>query len=142
MVLSRSLASLRCLGLTLGLLASGCGDEVTPPPTLPVGEPFKLSELTWNGRKLDLGRITAVAEIYDDSYFSGGGAGYSDYLAEGEMLKQRGRMYAGTKPGKSKQWPGLYASRLRPMPVCPSTSLRAGPCFCSYSCARARILFP
>lgn len=35
-----------------------------------------------------------VAEIYDDSYFSGGGAGYADYLAEGEMLKERGRMYA------------------------------------------------
>lgn len=67
MVLSRTLASLRCLGLALGLLASGCGDEVTPPPTLPEGEPFKLSELTWNGRKLDLGRITAVAEIYDDT---------------------------------------------------------------------------
>ena len=37
---------------------------------------------------------THVAEIYDDSYFSGGGAGYSDYLAEAEMLKNRGRMYA------------------------------------------------
>lgn len=35
-----------------------------------------------------------VAAIYDDSYFAGGGAGYSDYLAEGEMLKNRGRMYA------------------------------------------------
>ncbi len=35
-----------------------------------------------------------VAEIYDDSYFSGGGAGYADYLAESEMLKNRGRMYA------------------------------------------------
>ena len=37
---------------------------------------------------------THVAEIYDDSYFSGGGAGYSDYLTEAEMLKNRGRMYA------------------------------------------------
>lgn len=35
-----------------------------------------------------------VAEIYDDSYFSGGGAGYADYLAEGEMLRKRGQMYA------------------------------------------------
>lgn len=35
-----------------------------------------------------------VAEIYDDSYFSGGGAGYADYSAEGEMLKKHGRMYA------------------------------------------------
>jgi SAM-dependent methyltransferase len=38
---------------------------------------------------------THVAEIYDDSYFSGGGAGYSDYPAEAEMLKKRGQMYAG-----------------------------------------------
>ncbi|HLM00561.1 MAG TPA: class I SAM-dependent methyltransferase [Pyrinomonadaceae bacterium] len=35
-----------------------------------------------------------VSEIYDDSYFNGGGAGYSDYLAEGEMLRRRGRDYA------------------------------------------------
>lgn len=35
-----------------------------------------------------------VAEIYDDSYFNGGGAGYSDYSAESEMLIKRGRMYA------------------------------------------------
>jgi SAM-dependent methyltransferase len=35
-----------------------------------------------------------VSEIYADSYFSGGGAGYSDYLADGEMLKLRGQMYA------------------------------------------------
>jgi SAM-dependent methyltransferase len=36
-----------------------------------------------------------VAAVYDDSYFNGGGAGYSDYLAEGEMLRRRGQMYAG-----------------------------------------------
>jgi len=35
-----------------------------------------------------------VAETYNDEYFSGGGAGYSDYLQEGEMLKTRGAMYA------------------------------------------------
>jgi SAM-dependent methyltransferase len=35
-----------------------------------------------------------VSAVYDDSYFTGGGAGYTDYLAEGEMLRQRGRMYA------------------------------------------------
>lgn len=35
-----------------------------------------------------------VAKIYDDSYFNGGGAGYSDYAADGEMLLVRGRMYA------------------------------------------------
>lgn len=37
---------------------------------------------------------THVAAVYDDSYFAGGGAGYADYLAEGEMLRRRGRMYA------------------------------------------------
>jgi SAM-dependent methyltransferase len=35
-----------------------------------------------------------VAEIYDDSYFNGGAAGYSDYLAGSEMLVNRGEMYA------------------------------------------------
>lgn len=46
-----------------------------------------------------------VAETYGDEYFSGGGAGYADYLAEGEMLRSRGRDYAKrlskfTQPGK------------------------------------------
>lgn len=35
-----------------------------------------------------------VSAIYDDSYFNGGGAGYTDYFAEGEMLRNRGQMYA------------------------------------------------
>lgn len=35
-----------------------------------------------------------VSSIYDDSYFNGGGAGYTDYFAEGEMLRKRGQMYA------------------------------------------------
>lgn len=35
-----------------------------------------------------------AATVYDDAYFTGGGAGYDDYLAEGEMLSQRGRDYA------------------------------------------------
>lgn len=35
-----------------------------------------------------------VLENYTDEYFTGGGAGYADYLAEGEMLRSRGRMYA------------------------------------------------
>src|SRR4051794_15937989 len=35
-----------------------------------------------------------VAAVYDDSYFNGGGAGYSDYLIEGEMLRKRGQIYA------------------------------------------------
>ncbi len=48
---------------------------------------------------------THVAEQYDDSYFNGGGAGYSDYSAESEMLRARGKMYADkiasfTNPGK------------------------------------------
>jgi SAM-dependent methyltransferase len=34
-----------------------------------------------------------VAQIYGDAYFTEGGAGYLDYLAEGEMLRQRGRKY-------------------------------------------------
>jgi SAM-dependent methyltransferase len=35
-----------------------------------------------------------VAEVYGDDYFSGGGAGYADYLGEAEMLSSRGAMYA------------------------------------------------
>ena len=35
-----------------------------------------------------------VAEVYSDEYFNGGGAGYSDYLIEAEMLRKRGQMYA------------------------------------------------
>ncbi|NNE65549.1 MAG: class I SAM-dependent methyltransferase [Pyrinomonadaceae bacterium] len=35
-----------------------------------------------------------VSEVYGDTYFYGGGAGYSDYLAEEEMLKARGIEYA------------------------------------------------
>ncbi len=46
-----------------------------------------------------------VAEVYGDSYFSGGGAGYADYLAEGEMLNLRGRMYAA-KIAKLRSEPG------------------------------------
>jgi SAM-dependent methyltransferase len=32
--------------------------------------------------------------VYGDDYFSGGGAGYPDYLAEAEILKAHGRRYA------------------------------------------------
>jgi SAM-dependent methyltransferase len=35
-----------------------------------------------------------VAATYGDEYFSGGGAGYPDYLSEAELLRQRGLMYA------------------------------------------------
>ncbi len=36
-----------------------------------------------------------VAANYDDAYFNGGGAGYADYTAEADLLRKRGRMYAG-----------------------------------------------
>lgn len=35
-----------------------------------------------------------VQQVYDDSYFRGGGAGYPDYLAEGRLLRHHGRRYA------------------------------------------------
>lgn len=46
-----------------------------------------------------------VAANYDDSYFNGGRAGYTDYAAEAVLLRKRGRMYADklaayTKPGR------------------------------------------
>ena len=31
--------------------------------------------------------------VYRDDYFNGGGAGYSDYASEAEMLRGRGRDY-------------------------------------------------
>jgi 2-polyprenyl-3-methyl-5-hydroxy-6-metoxy-1,4-benzoquinol methylase len=34
-----------------------------------------------------------VEKTYDDSYFNGGGAGYTDYLQEAEILRQRGNWY-------------------------------------------------
>jgi SAM-dependent methyltransferase len=34
-----------------------------------------------------------IAQVYGDAYFTEGGAGYVDYLAEGEMLRERGRKY-------------------------------------------------
>jgi SAM-dependent methyltransferase len=46
-----------------------------------------------------------VNTVYSDDYFTGGGAGYSDYLAEEKLLRDRGRRYAQllnqfTKPGR------------------------------------------
>jgi len=46
-----------------------------------------------------------VATVYADEYFTGGGAGYTDYAGEGEMLRRRGRDYAAklarhAKPGR------------------------------------------
>ncbi len=45
-----------------------------------------------------------VTAIYADTYFNGGGAGYPDYLAEAELLRQHGCRYASllkryTTPG-------------------------------------------
>jgi 2-polyprenyl-3-methyl-5-hydroxy-6-metoxy-1,4-benzoquinol methylase len=34
-----------------------------------------------------------VEKIYDDAYFNGGGAGYTDYLQEAEILRARGKWY-------------------------------------------------
>lgn len=47
-----------------------------------------------------------VAEIYDDSYFTGGAAGYADYLQEAEMLEKRGRTYAKIAEKFSRQKTG------------------------------------
>jgi hypothetical protein len=46
-----------------------------------------------------------VANIYADSYFYGGGAGYPDYLAEAQLLRRQGQRYAAllkcyTPPGQ------------------------------------------
>lgn len=45
-----------------------------------------------------------VASVYSDAYFFGGGAGYTDYLTESDLLIEHGRRYAKllsryTKPG-------------------------------------------
>jgi SAM-dependent methyltransferase len=47
----------------------------------------------------------SIDEIYGDTYFEGGGAGYTDYLAEERLLHQRGQFYARRaaariKPGR------------------------------------------
>jgi SAM-dependent methyltransferase len=34
-----------------------------------------------------------VERVYDDEYFEGGGAGYSDYLAESDILRSHGKRY-------------------------------------------------
>ena len=46
-----------------------------------------------------------VESVYADEYFVGGGAGYTDYASEAEMLRRRGKDYAGkiaryAKPGR------------------------------------------
>jgi SAM-dependent methyltransferase len=45
-------------------------------------------------RSADLGDPSGhVERVYADEYFAGGGAGYSDYLAEQEILRRHGRRY-------------------------------------------------
>lgn len=45
-------------------------------------------------RSADTGdRPGHVERVYGDEYFAGGGAGYSDYLAEREILRKHGRRY-------------------------------------------------
>jgi SAM-dependent methyltransferase len=47
-----------------------------------------------------------LAEVYDENYFFGGGAGYADYLREKEILIRRGQKYSKIvqkyAPGKGK----------------------------------------
>ncbi|MDH3495031.1 MAG: class I SAM-dependent methyltransferase [Acidobacteriota bacterium] len=38
--------------------------------------------------------VSHLSTVYDESYFTGGGAGYPNYLAEAELLRARGAMYA------------------------------------------------
>ena len=42
-----------------------------------------------------------VRSVYGDHYFTGGGAGYPDYLADGELLRERGRGYARLIAGET-----------------------------------------
>jgi len=43
----------------------------------------------------EVGDVTDhVERVYGDAYFQGGGAGYTDYLAEADLLRQRGHYYA------------------------------------------------
>src|SRR6516162_1831424 len=44
------------------------------------------------GARLDEAQTSS---LYSDSYFSGGGAGYPDYVAERALLREHGRRYAG-----------------------------------------------
>ena len=48
--------------LFLTPLGLGCGGQ-----ELPAGDNFKLSEVAWNGKNVDFGKISAVTEIYDDT---------------------------------------------------------------------------
>lgn len=49
--------------------------------------------------------VAHVADTYGDTYFTGGGAGYSDYLGEADLLRAAGRRYGEllarhTRPGR------------------------------------------
>lgn len=43
---------------------------------------------------LDQPGVQHLHQVYSDTYFQGGGAGYRDYLAEAALLRQHGRRYA------------------------------------------------
>lgn len=53
----------------LFFLLAACGDGPPPPrdPTLEMGSPLAIQIIDWNARKADVGKIAAVAEIYDDT---------------------------------------------------------------------------
>jgi SAM-dependent methyltransferase len=69
-----------------------CGGTMRP---LFLKEGYQIFGCTGCGhRSADLGDpLGHVERVYDDEYFTGGGAGYSDYLAEQEILRHHGRRY-------------------------------------------------
>lgn len=49
--------------------------------------------------------VSHVSAVYGDDYFTGGGAGYPDYIGEGELLREHGRRYGAiltrhARPGR------------------------------------------
>lgn len=42
-----------------------------------------------------------LAQVYGDDYFTAAGAGYADYLAEGALLRERGRRYGPSRATES-----------------------------------------
>jgi len=59
---AQSLRTSKGAALLLAWLVAACS-----PQSLPSGEPFKLSELVWNGKQQDFGAISTVTELYDDT---------------------------------------------------------------------------
>ena len=77
-----------------------CGDVRVAPLLRSHGVAFlRCKGCTHQFADLALGitRDSAVAHVervYGDDYFDGGGAGYPDYLAEGELIRRHGLRYA------------------------------------------------